>query len=209
MAAAERGLDRPPTKSAQTRARILDATARLLSDRGYTGTSLAAIAEASRLKVGSLYYYFDSKDELIYEVFRLGTTRSLEHVRQAVSQLGPTADACLRLRVAINAHLESLHTQGPYSSAGLRIVEQSPETIRRRQYVNQRAYGEFWQQLLEDAQRAGVIDPAADLVTVRLLLFGAMNSSIDWPRPARRTAAEVTEAIARLIGLRSAAEASP
>jgi len=204
MAATEIALEGASTKSARTRARILDASARMLSERGYAETSLAAIADAAGLKVGSLYYYFDSKDELIYEVFRLGLTRSFEQVRDAVSAAGPGASPTQRLRVAIQAHLASLHTQGHYSIAGLRIVEQAPEVIRRRQYANQRAYGEFWHELLADAQGAGVIDPAADLITVRFLLFGAMNSSIDWPRPVRRNADQVADAIIRLTGFQLA-----
>jgi TetR/AcrR family transcriptional regulator, cholesterol catabolism regulator len=186
-------------KFGRTRTRILDATARLLSEGGYAATSVSGIAAAAQLKAGSLYYYFDSKDELIYEVLRLGTARSFDHVRHALAGLEPGAGAALRLRVAMQAHLESLDSQGHYSIAGLRILEQAPETIRRRQYANQRAYGEFWHELLSAAQGTGVIDADLDPVTVRLVVFGAMNSVIDWPRPVRKRAEEVAETMLRLI----------
>jgi TetR/AcrR family transcriptional regulator, cholesterol catabolism regulator len=188
-----------PNKFGRTRTRILDATARLLSESGYAATSVSAIAEQAQLKAGSLYYYFDSKDELIYEVLRLGTARTFDHVRHALAKPGPGAGAALRLRVAMQAHLESLDSQGHYSIAGLRVLEEAPEAVRRRQYANQRAYGEFWHTLFEDAQRDGAIDPELDLVTVRLIVFGAMNSVIDWPRPVRKPAPEVAATLLRLI----------
>ena len=191
--------DRSNTKSALTRVRILDQAARLLSEKGYAQTTLSEIGNAAGLKAGSIYYHFESKEELVYEVFRLGVTRSMEHVRGAVGRLGEAAPAADGLRTAIRAHLESLHAQGHYSSAGLRIVEQAPRSIQQRQYVNHRHYGEYWDLLLRRAQAAGAIDPAADLLTVRLLLFGAMNSTIDWPPPTRRSIEKLTRTICLLF----------
>jgi AcrR family transcriptional regulator len=51
-------------QKSELRARILDATLDLLAERGYAGTSIAAVAEAAGISVGNLYRYFASKDEL-------------------------------------------------------------------------------------------------------------------------------------------------
>lgn len=44
---------------------LIEATARVLSQRGLDGTTTPAIAEAAGVSVGSLYQYFDGKDALI------------------------------------------------------------------------------------------------------------------------------------------------
>ena len=160
MSVSDPAIDRGGTKSALTRARILDQAARLLSENGYAHTTLAEIGAAAGLKAGSIYYHFESKEELVYEVFRVGVTRSLDHVQDQVGRLGEAASPADELRTAIRAHLESLHAQGYYASAGLRIVEQAPRSIQQRQYANQRRYGEYWDLLLRRAQAAGQVDDA-------------------------------------------------
>jgi AcrR family transcriptional regulator len=56
---------------ARTRRRILDAAAEVFSEQGY-GARLSDIAERAGMKTGSLYYHFDSREDLVAEVLRLG-----------------------------------------------------------------------------------------------------------------------------------------
>ncbi|XOT97655.1 TetR/AcrR family transcriptional regulator, partial [Alcaligenes pakistanensis] len=44
---------------------ILEATARVLSERGYAGTNTNVVAEVAGVSVGSVYQYFPNKDSLI------------------------------------------------------------------------------------------------------------------------------------------------
>ena len=195
---------RPERKSERTRRGILDAAARLFARRGYADTNLADIALEVGIKTGSLYYHFASKEELVYDVLRFGTAHSLEHTRAEVERSGPTASAAARLRVAIRAHLDSLHHLGDYASAGLRIVEQAPRPIRKKQYANQRRYGEYWHELLASARAEGALPREADLLALRLFLFGAMNSTASWPATAQRPAAELADTLARMLRLAEA-----
>ncbi len=188
-----------PRKSDRTRQRVLDEAARLFARAGYANTNLADVAAAAGMQAGSLYYHFDSKDELVYEVLRFGVAHSFDHVRAEVERLGAKATSEDQLRAAIHAHLESLHTLGDYARAGLRIVEQSPAAVRKRQYANQRSYGEYWEALLDRARAEGVLPKDIDLLAARLLLFGAINATVDWPASARRSTDELTETLMALL----------
>jgi AcrR family transcriptional regulator len=186
-------------KSDRTRQAVLDAAARLFAGRGYAGTNLSDVAAEAGIKTGSLYYHFDSKDELVYEVLRFGVAHSHEHARAAVEALGARASAEAKLRAAIEAHLDSLHHLGDYALAGLRIVEQAPQPIRRNQYANQRRYGEYWQTLLEHAEREGILPRGVDLLALRLVLFDAMNGTVSWPASARRSTRELADLLMKLV----------
>ena len=56
-------MPRPPSDA---RRRIVQATLRLFSARGYHGTGIADILKESGVKRGSLYHYFSSKKELAF-----------------------------------------------------------------------------------------------------------------------------------------------
>jgi AcrR family transcriptional regulator len=57
-----------PRSSGQTRKRILDAAYRLFRRQGYSRVSMDEIAAATRVTKRTLYYHFESKDQLLAHV---------------------------------------------------------------------------------------------------------------------------------------------
>jgi AcrR family transcriptional regulator len=68
------------SRSALTVDAILDATARILVERGYAATSTNAVAERAGVSVGSLYQYFPNKDALIAALH----TRHIERMKTVI-----------------------------------------------------------------------------------------------------------------------------
>jgi AcrR family transcriptional regulator len=52
------------TAQPDKRTRLIETATKLAYGRGFRETSLADIAEAARVPVGNVYYYFKTKDEL-------------------------------------------------------------------------------------------------------------------------------------------------
>jgi AcrR family transcriptional regulator len=52
------------------RRRLLDAAIRIFSAKGFHGTSVPEVAEAAGVGTGTLYHYFENKQELVNEVYR-------------------------------------------------------------------------------------------------------------------------------------------
>ena len=48
---------------------ILDTTLRLISQNGFHGTSMSQVAKEAKVSTGIIYHYFESKDELIAELY--------------------------------------------------------------------------------------------------------------------------------------------
>lgn len=56
---------RPTSKAVQTRSGIVDAAMRLFRAGGYDATTMRAIADEAGVSLGSAYYYFSGKEELV------------------------------------------------------------------------------------------------------------------------------------------------
>jgi AcrR family transcriptional regulator len=60
--------DKKAQKQAVKRQKIIEAGSRLVVQKGIEKTSLADIAEEAGISKGSLYYYYASKNELIFDI---------------------------------------------------------------------------------------------------------------------------------------------
>lgn len=179
------------SKSDRTRQRILDTAAQEFRKRGYAGTKVNDIAFAADMRAASIYYYFESKEQLFEQVLEIGLKLAFDAVRKAVEALPDTASHRERINAAIEAHLSMLLEYGDYSSANIRNFGQTPEDIQERQLELRHTYGEYWRNLLVKAQEDGQVRTDVDLSLFRMFLFGAMNWSLEWVKPGKMTAAEI------------------
>ena len=176
-------------KSDRTRERILDAAAEVFSEQGYSAR-LSDIAERAGMKAGSLYYHFDSREDLVAEILHRGIQRSFDHAREAVDAMPAGARAIDRLATAVRAHTLAILERSAYASAQARIVGQVPASIATVHQRDQRSYGEYWNGMFEAAAAEGDVAPGADLFVVRMLTFGAMNWIAEWAALAGRRSPE-------------------
>jgi len=109
------------TKGEQTRRKIVEAAAPIFNKRGYEGSSLNDLMEATGLKKGGIYRHFSSKEELAAEAFdytweaawnaRLlhvdekanGIEKLKQLIANFIDQRSPVAGGCPILNTAIDA----------------------------------------------------------------------------------------------------------
>src|SRR6201981_3097449 len=173
------------SKSALTRARILDAAAHVLSVKGYAGLRLTDVAAEAQIQAPAIYYYYASRDELIEEVMWAGIADMREHVAAALSELPADTSPLDRLLAAVEAHLRHALEISDYTTASIRNAGQVPLSIRKRQILEEERYGEVWRRLINDLAREGVLRPELDLYVAQMLVFGALNWTVEWWDPRR------------------------
>lgn len=171
------------TRSLPGRDGILDAAARRFLDQGYAETSVRDIAAEVGVKAASIYYHFESKDELLATILDEGIDRITATVREALDGVA-TADPGERLGAAIAAHLTALFEHGPYTAAHVGVFPAAPESVRTAGLPARDAYESIWATLVEEAAGAGVLHGGDDLGVVRLALLGAMNATLQWFDPS-------------------------
>lgn len=89
--------------------RILDAASTLMTDQGIENTSLADIARAADISKGTLYYYFASKADLIFEIATQHVNRITEELLAwlATQRDAPEPDLAQILAVVLNTMLQA------------------------------------------------------------------------------------------------------
>jgi AcrR family transcriptional regulator len=162
------------------RQQILDAAAKVLARRGYAGTQLSEITQQARTQPGSLYYHFESREELIEEVLRQGVTLSFARARAVVDSLPADTPARDRLTAALRVHLKFQLIESDYARAAVRSIGQYPEDMWSRVNAKFRAYGKFFDGLIAASMKAGEIDPGVDRSALRMLILGAANWAPEW-----------------------------
>jgi AcrR family transcriptional regulator len=100
----------------QLRDRILDATSKVVRERGVAGTRMSAIARAAGCAEGSIYRYFTGKQELLREALRLRLTDPVGPLHGLPARAG-TATVRANLLDAARAALSSYRQLVPLAAA--------------------------------------------------------------------------------------------
>ncbi|CCK32590.1 TetR family transcriptional regulator [Streptomyces davaonensis JCM 4913] len=114
----------------ESRQRILDATVEIAGERGYDGTSIAAVSAKCGLPASSIYWHFKDKDDLIAAVIE----RSFETWLTAVQLPDETAGPPLQRVMSMAANIaKSLLDAPDFLRLGLMLaLERRPTEPRGR-----------------------------------------------------------------------------
>ena len=113
------------------RVQLLDAAARLFNQRGYHATSMRDIAKAVDMLSGSIYYHFNSKQEMLLAVYAEGARR-----------IGISVDAAVARETFSQTRLNNSHlpTSDPGRSNSRLRRRTSPRRQRARAITNSAVY---------------------------------------------------------------------
>lgn len=93
----------PPDPRDQKRERILDGAVRAFASQGFHGTRVSEVAKAAGVADGTIYLYFEGKDDLLRAVFERAMSRFLERGRTALARFDDPAE---QIREFVRLHLE-------------------------------------------------------------------------------------------------------
>jgi TetR/AcrR family transcriptional regulator, cholesterol catabolism regulator len=172
-------------KSARTRVRILDAAAKVLSDKGFAGMRLSDVAAEAELQAPAIYYYFASREDLIEEVMWVGLADMRAHLETALADAPSDASAMDRLMIAVEVHLRHELEISDYATASIRNAGQLPAKLRERHDAEEKKYGALWRTLIKAVAAEGDLRDDLDPYVAQMLVMGTVNWSAEWWAPGR------------------------
>lgn len=162
--------------------RLLDVAAEIFAEKGYHNTSIRDIAGRAGVSLSGLYYYFSSKEELLFKV----QDRCFRTILQGLeARLRSVAEPEERLRALVHNHMEFFVRRMPamkvlsHEYDSLTGEYQEPIRALRRQYV------EICTEILRELRRSTGTSDAVVLRVATFALFGMMNWTHTWYRSGR------------------------
>jgi len=163
MASRKRNVARSPEDLAKKRDLILDAAMTLLTDKGYTKTTMSDVATAADIGRGTVYWHFKSKDDLFFAL----VTREIAQVEAAMAPLAEmTGPAMGVVDAMIRVSFEYYQAASPFLQALLSILGGADEEMEQRMAVLMSEmygqYNQFLADLLERGKVEGDVRPELD-----------------------------------------------
>ena len=157
---------------------VLDIAVSAFIEHGYDATSMGVLAERLGLSKSAIYHHFPSKGDLL----RLALDEALTALEGVLTTpdaaSGPAAD---RLAVVLRGAVVVLVDKLPYVTLLLRVHGNTD--VEREALARRRAFDRTVAALVGEACEEGSLRSDIDPRIVTRLLFGMINSIVEWYRP--------------------------
>ena len=154
---------------------VIDAAVREFNQRGYEATSMGHVASVLGISKSALYHHISSKEEIL----ELAVNRAQDALDGVVDRAEASADSPgEKVRALISGSIEVLCADQESVTLLLRLRGNSELELRalqRRRELTRRVIP-----LIDAAQASGEIRTDLDTGVLTRLMFGTVNSVIEW-----------------------------
>ena len=165
---------------------VLEAAVEVFNERGYDGTSMEDLSKRLGIAKSAIYHHVSGKEELL----RMALDRALDGWAEAAENArGLDAPAIVRLEMLVRGTVAVLEARLPYVTLLLRV--RGNTKVERAALARRRSFDQLVASLVEEAERDGDVRADVDPKVTARLLFGLINSIVEWYRPGGRQARQV------------------
>lgn len=157
---------------------ILEVAVAAFNEFGYDATSMGVLAARLGLSKSAIYHHVASKDELL----ELALGQALDGLEGVLrEESGRTGDASDRLAHVLRGAVRVLTDKLPYVTLLLRV--RGNTEVEREALARRRAFDRAVAALVVEARDEGSLRSDIDPGVATRLLFGMINSIVEWYRP--------------------------
>jgi AcrR family transcriptional regulator len=170
---------------------LLAIAVEVFNERGYDGTSMEDLSRRLGISKSAIYHHVSSKDELL----RLALDRSLDELFVVLAETRRLdVPAIAKLEHLVRGSVAVLQRELPYVTLLLRV--RGNTAVERAALNRRRQFDRYVAGLVRQAEADGDVRPDVDPAVTARLLFGMVNSLVEWYRPAHSDLADAVCAIA-------------
>jgi AcrR family transcriptional regulator len=164
----------------------LSVAVQLFNDRGYEATSMEVLARKLGITKSAIYYHVSSKEELL----ELAIGRALDGLFEAADQASALDGRAIdQLEFLVRRSVHVLVERLPFVTLLLRV--RGNTDVERQALARRREFDHLVTRLMLQATQEGDLRPHTDPAIAARLLFGMVNSLIEWYSPSGGKSTEV------------------
>jgi len=165
--------------------KILAHATEVFYEKGYEGASMRDLARSSGMSLSGLYYYFESKEKLLYLIQKDTFSTIVDNLRERLDEVSNPEQ---RIRIFILNHLEYFLT----NQKAMKVLSHEAEVLKNdfgSEIASlKRTYYQLCVGLLDDFKAAEKLEFSSRMAV--LSLFGMMNWIYTWYNPRLDAGAE-------------------
>jgi TetR/AcrR family fatty acid metabolism transcriptional regulator len=157
------------------RERILRASVDVFAEHGYFNAKVSQIAKAAGVADGTIYLYFDGKEDLLITIFREHTRSYLHSLEQTLANVNRAEE---RLRIAVRHHLETLGRDRPLAVVSQVELRHSLKFMSLFSQQEVADYLNVIRKIVEQGQQEGTFRRNLHPQLVAKAIFGILDEMV-------------------------------
>lgn len=158
---------------------IIASAIKIIEEKGFYQTTMEEIAANLFMTKGSLYYYFDNKQDLLFQSQSLILEQSIESIESIIAN---NWDAKVTLKKAMHHHIEYLIQERATFAMAIEPEKYFSNSQLKKILQLRKTYETYIDTLIFNLMKEQSVD-TSEVKMVRNLILGAMNWLIQWYSP--------------------------
>ncbi|MCL6447028.1 MAG: TetR/AcrR family transcriptional regulator [Armatimonadetes bacterium] len=163
-------------RAAERKMNIIKVAAKLFSEKGYHDATLEDIAKNLKYTKGSIYYYINSKQELLFQCHELAMDMLINRMEEIVAADWPLE---VKLKEGIKAHIEMVVGEMSLVTVALGQEFELQEDYRQIIVARRDQYERYFRRLVDEGVEKGIFRPVPSKMAV-FIIMGAVNWIPRW-----------------------------
>jgi len=154
---------------------IIEAAVKVIARHGYHNSQVTKIAREAQVADGTIYLYFENKDDILISLFRTKMSEFVDQVEQKIDQVESAEEKLYQL---IYMHFKQFALDSSLAVVTQIELRQSNRKIREGIGATLKKYHLLIEELIRIGIAEGIFNAELDIRLMRQMIFGTLDETV-------------------------------
>lgn len=151
---------------------IIDAAVRVIAKQGYYSAQVSKIAKEAKVADGTIYLYFENKDDILISLFNEKMGQFVETNRKRIAEAATIEQ---KLYVLVHTHLSQLALDQEFAKVTQIELRQANQEINEGIGTVMKQYFNLIEEVIVEGMEQGIFRPDIEVRVARKMIFGTLD----------------------------------